>query len=159
MSGEFDLLMLCSSWDRRSVCIAQADDMRATYGTLLLFDKRDNQGFRERHDKVLAEFARSHTKVTKEIKGQSSDITNVWNQLYENLRNARNNLGKPLKICVDISACPRIYFLAILGTSFKTGLAESVSFFYSEGVYSKDNKTQDYVFYSGHWETMPIPSL
>lgn len=159
MRDQFDLLMLTSSWDRRSICIAHAADIRSNYSTLLLFDKRDRVGLRDNHDRVLLEFCNSHAQITKEIKGRSSDISNVWSQLLQAIHNVKKEIGKPLKVCIDISACPRVYFLAILGTSLKMGLAESITFFYSEGIYSPNDTTQDYVFYDGHWETIPIPSL
>ena len=57
LNGDYDLLVLASSWDRRCMCIAQASNLRAARGILFLFFTRDDLGLRDQHDRALQAFA------------------------------------------------------------------------------------------------------
>ena len=52
-------------------------------------------------------------------------------------------MGQLVKIGFEISSCPRYHILYVLGLCISKNYTKEISFFYSEGEYSNDNKNDD----------------
>lgn len=160
-SGDFDLAILVSSWDARSVCITGADRFRAGTSLVIFFAQRDRHGLRERHDARLLEFARERSDLVTEVVGDSLEIQKIWSQLLVAMVDLHHRLKRPLRILVDGSSCPRYYLLGIVATSLSSGLASHVSVTYAEGRYPTRQlgSPEDIAFTRGQWKSVAIPAL
>ena len=161
--GIYDLAIFTSSWDSRCICICDACEAQSRYGLLILFEGRDSVGLREKHDKRLIEYAASKCGNVEYVKGFSVDVEGTWKQIFEKVLRFREYEGRPIKILLDLSTCPRYYALALVGCSLSYGIAEHISIFYAEGAYGGRSMgsaaSNEYVFSKGHWRTVPVPSL
>lgn len=160
-SGEYDLAILISSWDRRAVCVAQAERFKAGLCVVTLFTYRDRLGLRDQHDVELLEFARRCASEVCEVQSDSLDLQGTWSQLLRSMVEFRHRLRRPLRIFVDASACPRYYLLAIVATALSSGLAAHVSVTYAEGRYpaKATDSNEDISFTHGQWKSVAIPTL
>lgn len=163
ITGKYDLGILTSSWDSRCVCVCDANYVQFDNIILTLFEVRDSMGLRDEHDKVLTEFSVSKCKHVSYISGFSVDVYNMWKKLLTDITRVRKELRRPLRIFMDLSACPRFYALALVGSCLSYGIAESISLLYAEGIYSScslDSVTSmEYLFSKGHWRIVPIPAF
>lgn len=159
--GQFDLLVLAASWDRRSSVITEALDLHGDYGLLFDFDHRDQAGLCAGYSEKIESFLGSNCKQFSRISGQSENVDEIWERTLEKIQDFRTKIGRPLKVFVDLSVCPRFYALGIVGVGIKTGMIASISVAYSEGVYP-DQKTEEQkheMFTQGGWDAEPIPSF
>jgi hypothetical protein len=156
-----DLMIAFSSWDSRSVAVTAADVLTAEESVLVLFDVRDQQGLRDSHDRQLEEYLTRQARVTRILRGNSTELADVWSQLFVTIGELRQRLGRPIRLFVDLSACPRYYALAILANALGRGIASSICLFYSEGLYDDrhGDAERHEIFTSGRWSSVPVPGL
>lgn len=160
-AGEYDLAVVVSSWDKRSVCISEARTLKAQMGLLILFSLRDSQGLRDEHDSVLKSFINGACAEVQIIEGNSIALQEIWGQLLTACVKLRRAIGRPLSILIDGSACPRYYLLGLAATALGTGMAATVTVTYAEGLYpvNLEGGPEDIVFTQGHWKLVAIPGL
>lgn len=156
IAGKYDFALLASSWDGRSVCIADAAKLRTTRTAVLLFDLRDDKGRRDRHDKVLLDYAGTVSDQTVKIRGKSTDVEVIWEQIAECILAQARDSGRPLNVLLDLSACPRYYAAALVSACLGKGLAATLTVVYAEGKYPRD---KDVTFLSGKWRMVAVPGL
>ena len=156
---KFDLAICASSWDARCICINDVRNFEAESGILILFNNRDSIGLRDKHDNLLKAFLNSNCKNLAIIEEFSTELEKLWNKLFTEIIKAYKKKGSPLKIFLDLSACPRYYFLSIIGECLKYGIVESFHLLYSEGKYLKEQKAKNYNFTDGRWKIVEIPSF
>ena len=159
VDGNFDFVLLCSSWDKRSVCLSSSSHWRSRKTCLLLFDHRDALGLRDAHDAVILSRARESSEEVIPIRGASSDLDGLWGRIYRSLVELRMHVNRPLRLLIDASACPRYFCCALLGTAINRGIAAHVSLFYAEGVYSAQGDGTVVSFTGGPWRSVPIAGL
>jgi len=155
----FDLTISASSWDARSLCITEAKKISSSLGITVFFDARDKKGLRDKHDQVLESFWKSKSREYIPIRGSSTHVGKIWQQIEDLANGLRRSQGRPLRVLVDISACPRYYSLGVLALCFSQRLAESVTMFYAEGLYKQNRENHEYAFTGGRWKTLPVPYL
>ncbi len=159
-SGHYDLLIVSPSWDRRCLCLTGGNGLRAKYGIVLLYEVRNSQGLRKKHDKMVLEYVSTHTEEVSKISGRSVDVETLWPKLFSKIRHISGKTGRPLRVFLDLSTFSRFYALAILATCLSHGIAQSCTVFYAEGIYEETKKEYDEITFSrGHWRTVTIPSL
>lgn len=162
LRDEFDVMLLVPSWDTRCLSVAGAKPLSANQGIVVLLAGRDKQGLRDRHDAQLASFASEHARTTAFVSGEANGVQGLWNTLREGLAVHRERHGKPLRLLMDISTCPRYLFLAVLAWAMSPGMCQSISFFYTEANYPSEPKGQierHEIFTKGRWNTIPIAGL
>jgi hypothetical protein len=159
LNGQYDLMILSSSWDGRSICITSENDVRAKHSILLLFDFRDNSGLRDKHDKMLIDYCNKKSEFTNPIRGHSIDIENIWSQIYAKITEIAGDLRRPLRVLMDISSCPRYYFCAATAVGFSQALVENMTFLYAEGKYPDSPSDREIAFTGSRWKTVAIPGL
>lgn len=160
-SGEFDFMVLASSWDRRCMSITGATSLHAKTALVLLFTGKDKKGLREKHDPLLLEFARRNAKSVFPVKGDSVELTQVWRQLCSQLQQSCRYRAAPLRLFIDLSVCPRYYALGLVATCLRSGLAETVTLSYAEGRYPESPQQGDdqELFTAGGWKPVNVPEL
>jgi len=156
VSGDFDIVVAASSWDRRSVVLTSAA-YSANFGFLLLFTARDTRGLRDEHDRLLKEHLATRCKRVIVIEGESGDIETIWGNIEKSLTLAAAEYARPLKLLLDLSACPRYYSLGILGWGIRRGRVSQISILYAEGHYSSGTGAREVAFTGGHWRTVSAP--
>lgn len=159
IDDRYNVMILCSSWDQRCKCIIEAERLKADLGILLLFDKKDPWGLREKHDRLLEGYISKNTNAFKKLEGRSEDLKGIWTKLYAHIQEASLKYSAGIDICIDISTLPRYYFLAVIATCFKLGLANKITVFYSEGEYQKRERIQQHAFKEGAWQAVVVPGL
>lgn len=159
-TGQYDLAIVSPSWDRRCLSLTGGDDLHAKYGIVLLYEARDRQGLRNKHDKILLEYISAHTENVTKISGRSVDVEKLWPKLFSKIKSVSSNTGRPLRVFLDLSTFSRYYAIAILATCLGQGIAESFTVFYAEGAYEKtEREYNEIAFSTGRWKTVTIPSL
>jgi hypothetical protein len=159
LSDKFDLMVLVSSWDTRCISIVEGDDLHAKYGVTMYFNARDNKGLRDKHDLLLENFCKASCSAFNKVCGSSTDVHGMWDKLLKLIIIARRECGRPIRVFVDISSCPKYFAMAILGYCLRTGIAEKVTMFYAEGIYEEKVEASEVAFTGGHWSTVAVPSL
>ena len=157
--GDYDLLIAATSWDSRCLSLTQASHLKAHFGINVIFDMKDDIGLRGKHDRQVTGYLRSQSTEFSQVTGKSTDISELWIRLYSLIRQIFATSNTPLKVFLDLSTCPRVYALAIVGACIRAGIASHITIFYAEGVYKrKPNSAGDtYAFSSGSWEIVQVP--
>ena len=130
----YDVMVLVSSWDRRSICITGATQLKATKGILVLFDDRDQQGLRDNHDQKLLHYCEFSTIQNEIVVGRSTEVEQIWGKILDSILSEYIRSGRPLSLFIDASTCPRYYTLGILGYCLKSGIAHRVTISYAEAL-------------------------
>ncbi len=157
-SGQYDLLVVASSWDSRCTAITKCRDLRADFAVLLLYDAKDDQGLRNRHDRELGKYLNRIARDLTVVRGQATDVHATWRALVESMISAAKSRARPLVVGCDITTMPRYASCGLLATAFRLGLVRGFDVFYTEGFYPAV-ASGDVVFKSGRWETIDIPFL
>lgn len=157
--GEFDVMVLTSSWDERCAIPLKATALSARIGILILFDEHDPGGLRAKNDKLLLDWLQSHSETVRIVRGSAMDVFGVWAELFQHVKTASVVSGRPLSIFIEASTCPRFHTLATMAMSLTRGLASTVSLMYSEGSYPERAESREVAFTRGAWETVPVPAL
>ena len=159
IEGHFDVSLFASSWDRRSIAVTAANRLRCTLGFGIFFDAKDQHGLREEHDRTLSEYGRSICDRFVPVHGPSTMVDVIWEQLEGPVARMRESIGRPLKVLIDLSACPRFYSLGLLALCLRQQYAGTVTVLYAEGEYPAVDTYDDYAFTGGRWQTIAIPHL
>jgi len=156
--GRFDIGILASSWDRRSVCILDAAEVHADHWVHITFQRSDSGGLQERHQDVARDFIAAAGTSSTPCHIDSLDLANSWRSLWQALSEVHRSKGHPLRVLLDLSVCPRYLGLAICATLIGRGMVDEMSVFYSEGVYPVQG-TGELLFTGGQWSPVAIPGL
>lgn len=157
-NSEYDVAILASSWDTRSVCLTACKHLKVETFLVLMFTQRDSGGLRDAHDAMLRDFAdKLGTYVP--LHGSSTQLFELWGLLRSHLTELRHKKGRALRIMVDISACPRYYTLGLLSLGFISKVASRFSLFYAEGKYPDPGSQLEIAFTGGKWRALPAPGL
>lgn len=161
--GQYDLIFLASSWDSRCLSLTKASGLKALKSILLLFDVKDKEGLREKHDAALRKYCKEQSDETIELTGKSLDVEKLWKKISPELINQRRGMDRPMRVFIDASSCPRYFVLAILGFCFNEGLSRNITICYGEALYPEKKEgihgLEEVSFTGGHWRTVAIPSL
>ena len=155
----FDLVMLCSSWDARSVSICVESGLTAPVCILLMFNARDTFGLRDEHDRQLKEFAKRHFERVIEVFGDSRNVGDVWGKIVAIVQRERCVKGRALSALVDLSACPKYFSLGFVSFGISTRCCGHISILYAEGEYASAGTFDEIAFTEGAWDTIPLPGL
>lgn len=159
VDGQYDLLVMTSSWDRRCLCLTDAD-VRATRGIGIFFSHRGVLGLRDHHDPKVASYLGERCGDVTRVERGSEDLDGLWQSLWEAAWEAYGLVGHPMRVLIDLSTCPRYYALALVAGGMRKGLVESVTCFYAEGEYPEPGPTNtNEQFTAGRWETRDVPYL
>lgn len=156
LKESYDLILVASSWDSRSISITEARDVRAELSIVLLFDTRDEEGLRDRHDISLQSYCRDVSKDVVLVSGQSTNVEDIWTKLIGHIVELAKSLRRPLSVLLDLSTCPRYYAAGVVATCFKQGIASRITVVYAEGTYPKQSEV---TFTKGRWRTVSVPGL
>jgi hypothetical protein len=160
-TGDYDVAILSSSWDRRCLCITKAIGFHATHCGYFLLDLRDQFGLRDKHDILIAQFAAKLVGHPRVFTGGSHNVQFLWRQLLDFVIDAYNSVGRPLKLFIDLSTCPRFLSIGLTSNALLKGIASHVSVFYAEGHYPEESteEAKHDLFTTGGWAAVAIPGL
>ena len=160
--SDYDLIILTSSWDNRCITLTDSHIESVSSVILLLFDDKDEAGVRSKNDTILKDYSKSISNNQYVIRGNSTSVNSVWNELYDTVLSVACSIGRPLSILCDLSCCPRYYSLSLLSTCFRFGIASRIHYFYNECTYpEKDDELslEEVSFTAGRWEAKAINYL
>ncbi len=157
--GEYDLLVMTASWDKRCLCLLEAD-LRAQHGIGIYFENRGSLGLRDVHDPLVRAYLCAHCNEVAEITKPSEALDELWQDLWLGAWEAYVRVGRPLNVLLDLSTCPRYYAMGFLAQGMRQGILASLTCFYAEGQYpppSVEDLGEE--FTAGRWETRSAPML
>jgi hypothetical protein len=157
-SGNYDVLVIASSWDSRCMALSQCGGLRASLAVLLLYDAMDDQGLREAHDEGLKSYLACVAETVEEVRGQATNVYLTWRTIMETVIGAARAKGRPLNVACDITTIPRYVSCGLLAAGFRLGIVRQFEALYSEGTYPSASPGE-VVFKSGRWETLNVPFL
>lgn len=155
----YDVALLTSSWDSRSLCLPQGCPP-TRYGTavLLMPENRGNSGRRDEHDAAVQGYAHQTADRVVAVRGRSEDVYGTWQLLLRALDEACDNVRGPVRALIDLAPCPRYASLGALTHLLRERGAERVDLTYAEAVYPPRTPSPD-LFTLGRWHTVAIPGL
>lgn len=160
LDGEYDYLLLGSSWDRRSIELACT---RPSVGLAQLFLPHNvgTGSLRVQHDAILAEYVGSVAQEVDTITEGSEALVPVWTQIESAMRGLRKQLDRPLRVLIDLSAMPRYFTLGALAVGLNENVAAFVDVIYGEANYGPVVARSDVpgLEYSASWEAVAVPGL
>ena len=161
LEDEFDCIVVVPSWDERCVEITKTDGVRATTSIVCLFDNRGVLGLRDDHETRVIAWTQRCTVSTRIVRGASEDVETVWSGVLEAMVDTARAVGRPLRLLVDLSTCPRYYATALLAVGIGRGICSEIVMFYAEAEYPVVATAPDASegFTVGRWEPIPVPDL
>ena len=158
--GSFDLVLVAPSWDRRSICIVDAQ-LTADKIMILRFNLKDPGGLQLHHEAQLEGFASRICHDILDIRGDATALREMWGRIWTTISHLRHEKRRPLRLLIDLSTCPRFYSLGVIAGTLRSGLAQSLTVLYAEGKYGKTPLplNVEYPFTVGHWRANPVPFL
>lgn len=161
ISGDFDLFIFCCGWESRCTEILNHDkgEFRFNSAAIISFKLEEDLGYNVEYMEPLASFAKkksTESKITL-IEHDPTELEYIAQDLKKLLSDLEKSQGRPLNIGFDITCCPRVVFLYLLGYCLRNSVAKEISFFYSEGIY--ETSPMEYVHTKGFWKIIEIPGL
>lgn len=156
--GRYDLVVMTSSWDARSVSLVEAQ-IEAAHGIGVFFSNRGVLGFRDEHDPQVSAFLEQCCGQVAAIEGPSESLDFLWQQIWLAVSAAYIDVGRPLDVLLDLSTSPRYYALALFACGMRSGVLSSLTCFYAEGEYPEATNGAQEQFTEGRWETRHVPGL
>jgi len=159
-----DLLLLCSSWERRCIEVTRVRHEGYLAATVITFAEEGVSGRRIKHDQHLIDFAKATADRVIHLARHPVSEVERWRSAITNLiTDLRRELGRPIDIVADISCLPKYYMLAMLGFGLHNGLIRSLRFLYAEGRYAPADGNvslaANHSFTEGAWRSLPVPYL
>jgi hypothetical protein len=157
----FDIFIFTVGWEKRCTKIIDLNSAAFNFdnGIILKFQHNAINGWRSEYYRKISEFVETKCIPKNYTLEHLTPVYRTPNSILDVLNfidDKHKELQKPLKIGFEISSCPRVVFLQILQHCIDNNITNSLSFFYSEGLYL-DNISQDQPFTSGDWKTDTIP--
>lgn len=163
-----DLYIGVASWEERCLEITKANAQGADNGILVCFRKDGGTGKRREHFNSLKTWMNGFCKDVNIIDHSSSTDYEVAYQLIADcIMEVYNKVGRPMRVVLDASCCPKSYMLFLFGFGVRRGLFSALSIFYAEGRYktvSSKNSTgpqkesaASYHFTEGDWDSIQVP--
>lgn len=156
----FDLFIFTAGWESRCMEVTEYNTEHFNFDSAIIISFKDGGEFGylpEYMDKIKSFIKSKTSSKIISIESEPTDLKKITEDLNKNIVELANDLKKPLNIGFDISSCPRYFFLYLLGYCLENGLAQNISFFYSEGKYSGDVK--NYVHTQGKWDLIEVSYL
>lgn len=159
-----DLLILTSSWERRSVEISRINHGQYARAAVLMFAEEGTSGRRAEHDALLTRLANEHAFGVIDLGRYPTSAVDSWrNAITDLVMATRKSIGRPLDIVADVSCLPKYYMLTLMGFCLSSGSVRSLKLLYAEGRYAPpDGNTSlapDHAFTHGAWRSLPVPFL
>ena len=109
------------------------------------FNKEGRKGYDHNTKSEFIKKLKEHIDVEPEsIEFDYYDFETFNEQINDIIYSELKIKKRPLKIGFEISSCPRYHILYVLGLCISKNYTKEISFFYSEGEYSDDNKSDDF---------------
>ncbi|MHB9144330.1 MAG: hypothetical protein ACYC5Y_03225 [Symbiobacteriia bacterium] len=161
--NEFDVGLCVSSWEQRCTAMT-AGHMTFDRAGLIVFEQAPEHeggpgaGVVPKYDAILRKFLEEHSQngIT-EVRGDVKDLRGVFGKIAQFIRSTREEKGRPLRLFMDITTCPKYYFLGVLGLCVREALCDRITFHYAEAQYTSEEGDGQYVFTRGPWETVTVP--
>lgn len=166
---EVDVVFAVSSWEPRCLAIRDLGVGKARVGIWLQFLEMGELGNRQDHDSKLGDWIATKCESVIPIEGVSAvDEQRMFPALRRAIADANRVLGRPVKVLVDVSCCPKAYILFIIGFALNSGCVSDLHLFYAQAFYSKETtdallsgrqERKSYRFTEGEWRGVEIPYL
>ncbi len=162
--GAYDLAVNCISWEARS--LAALPILRRTTVPV--------KGIRFASSASVAAQKDEHAKAVLEALGTRGMIVEMAPSLEFDKNVARVEalvreryveVGRPIRLLLDMSCLPKRYVLFLLGMGFKREYVSTLDILYAEGKYSAPSRTRLAVLVSsglvsvGEWSSVQVPFL
>jgi hypothetical protein len=129
-------------------------------GEPIFFANRRVLGLRDAHDPKVTAYLKERCQAVTMIEHPSEDLDGLWQALWKATWEAYADVGRPMRVLLDLSTCPRYYAMALLAGGIRKGVIGSLTCFYAEGEYPETGpENTNEQFTAGRWETRDVPLL
>jgi len=158
INDHFDLFIFASSWESRCIEIIKYDSGNFIFDSsiVLSFKLGGEKGYSQKYLNEITSFTSKKIKKDeiKFIKDEPDELKKVTKEIKDKILYLLEKLQRPLYIGIDITSCPRYFFLYLLGFCINHDITKKISFFYSEGRFEID--TKKYIRTKGNWKVKLI---
>lgn len=156
LSRVFDLGFVVSGWEERCVTVTQTP-LTFREAFMIRFEQDGEVCFKTPYDSALWEWlsARTGHGACRRLTGSLSDTSLLLGEIHKIIQAAQTRKGRPLKVFLDMTSCPKHVFLDILAFSLADALCSHVCLTYGEGEYHSNRSKL--VFASGDWDSAIVP--
>lgn len=160
VTGDYDYVLLASSWDQRCIAIASSS-MTADTIQLFLPTNHGTNGLRDLHDPILKSFALERADQCDSFEDDSEELDRVFGRIASKISDVRKRLDRPIRMLVDLSACPRFFTLGAIALGLNANVAHTIDVLYAEGQYGEVLSSSAAAPPSGlrAWEPVAVPGL
>jgi hypothetical protein len=165
---DYDLCLVTLSWEQRATFAFLSDGCQLNSAIALWFESTSD----EIEGRKSAQFDSLRTKIgnVDELRlCEATEIDENFGKLKEFFEQKFKELGRPLKVILDISCLPKNYLLFLIGFGFSQDIFACFDCLYSAGKYdlmSSVNSSSDEagrihraLTSSGKWTSRQIPFL
>lgn len=160
VDGDYDFILSAASWDVR--CVRMMDHCTNLRTSFLAIVEYANQGTSGRSGSHLALLKSQADAVSDHppavLRLDSEDILSSWRTLRVLLQDIFRNIGRPLRLLVDLTSLPRYLSLGLLGYGLTSGFAVELDYYYARALSYETGPLFD-SFTSGRWLPWPIVGL
>ena len=138
--ADFDIFFYTVGWESRFSEILNhlGDSFMSKKNYVFCFKQGNTKGYNANAKHEFIRDLKQHIDAEPElIEFEYSDFETFNEQITDIIYSELEMKKRPLKIGFEISSCPRYYILYILGLCISKNYTNELSFFYSEGEYSK----------------------
>lgn len=153
-----DLFVVYGSPEPRCLAPTWLDGLRCHEGILVRFSDEQGHPLRVKHDAELGRWLEGASQSVTELSGLSStDWRSSPQQLINRIVEKRRELGRPVRLALDISCCPKAHFLTLVATCLAAGHVAGLQVLYSSAIYKTgnggplDDVGEEAVFSRGDW--------
>jgi len=168
LTKEYDLCLVTLSWEQRATFAFLKEGCRVTSATAIWFKSTSD----EIEDRKSGQIGSLRTKIGKvdELRlGRATEVDENFSKLKEFFENKYQEIGRPLKVLLDISCLPKNYLLFLIGLGFSQGFVACLDCLYSSGKYDlmcdeqsshdEAGRIHRALISSGKWTSRQIPFL
>lgn len=159
-TGDFDVVLVIPSWDPRSTELTKGS-IQSAVTIIPRLENRGSSGRRDVNEKTLIDFMRLTSRELRIIDVSSENVEATYQNVFNHFKQLVSQEGRPLKVFIELTTCPRYLSLGIVATLLKKGWAHEINLSYTGGTYSDEPNGDSFedVFTVGRWSAIAIPGL
>jgi hypothetical protein len=166
--GSIDLLLICRSWEQRSLHALELLGSRAKKIAIIEFTPSHAAAARSERAGTIEALSKENNSWANLVLGRSTAVSPNMALLENILSDLFLQMGPAANVVIDVSSIPKFYTMSLLAHAFKTGMVAHLRCVYSEGTYAADigsagvdaeGQSTFGKFTEGDWKIQPVRYL
>jgi len=160
MCDPVDILIVAGTWDVRCLSMVEVQWERPVPRVLLVKYANSGKSGRARSytELLLEHFSAESSARVSDISIDSSNLVAAWSDMKAAVLDAYVEVGRPIRIGLDITSVPRYVWLNLLGYAAETGVIAGFEFVYT-AAHEYEYVDGPRIFSDGVWKPRAIATL